>query len=76
MLNTLRLPSTSYVKLVVTIATAIFAILLFYDVKDSFQGVQNRNGALFFICMAISFNAIQNIILICKCRLRLNVYSP
>lgn len=28
------------------------------------QGVQNRNGALFFITMTVSFNSIQNIILI------------
>lgn len=31
-LNTLRLPQTSYVKLFVTVFTALFCIVLFYDV--------------------------------------------
>ena len=63
-LNTLRLPQTSYVKLIVTIITAAFTIILFQNINGTPQGVQNRNGALFFICMTIAFNAIQNIILI------------
>jgi ABC-type multidrug transport system permease subunit len=37
---------------------------LFYDVGEDFAGVQNRQGALFFITMSMSFNAIQNVILI------------
>lgn len=37
---------------------------LFYDVQGDIYGVQNRNGALFFITMTMSFNAIQNVILI------------
>ena len=63
-LNTARLPQTSYVKLIVTIITAVFAIILFQNCDGTVQGVQNRNGALFFICMTIAFNSIQNIILI------------
>lgn len=63
-LNIIRLPQTSYVKLIVTIITAIFTIILFQNVDETLQGVQNRNGALFFICMSVSFNSIQNIILI------------
>lgn len=57
-LNLMRLPSTSYVKLIVTIATALLCIILFYNVEDSQQGIQNRNGALFFISMSMAFNAI------------------
>lgn len=63
-LNTLRLPQTSYVKLIVTIITAIFTIILFQNCDGTIQGVQNRNGALFFMTMTIAFNSIQNIILI------------
>lgn len=63
-LNTIRLPQTSYVKLIVTVITAVFAIILFSNIDGTLQGVQNRNGALFFITMTIAFNAIQNTILI------------
>jgi ABC-type multidrug transport system permease subunit len=63
-LNLIRLPQTSYVKLIVTIVTACFTIILFSNIDETLQGVQNRNGALFFITMTISFNSIQNIILI------------
>lgn len=63
-LNLLRLPQTSYVKLLTTCMTAIFAVLLFYDSGFDEAGIQNKQGALFFITMNISFNAIQNIILI------------
>lgn len=47
-----------------TIVTAIFCIILFTNVDGTLAGVQSRNGALFFIILTISFNAIQNIILI------------
>lgn len=51
-------------KLFVTILTAVFAIILYWDVEDDAAGVMNRQGALFFICMNMAFNAIQNVILI------------
>lgn len=63
-LNITRLPQTSYVKLIVTCLTAVFCIILFFDVQGDVAGVQNRNGALFFVTMVMSFNAIQNVILI------------
>lgn len=63
-LNLLRLPQTSYVKVLTTCVTALFAILLFFDVGTDVPGIQNIQGSLFFICMNISFNAIQNVILI------------
>jgi hypothetical protein len=57
-MNTLRLPQTSYVKLIVTIVTALFTIVLFQNCDGTLQGVQNRNGALFFMTMTVAFNAI------------------
>lgn len=60
----LRLPQTSYVKLLTTCLTALFAILLFFNTQPNEAGVQNVQGSLFFITMNISFNAIQNVILI------------
>jgi ATP-binding cassette, subfamily G (WHITE), member 2 len=59
-----RLPQTSWVKLLVTVLTSLFCVVLFYNVQGDNAGVQNRNGALFFITMSMSFNAIQNVILI------------
>ena len=38
-LNTLRLPQTSYVKLIVTIITAVFTIILFQNCDGTIQGV-------------------------------------
>ena len=63
-LNLLRLPQTSYVKLLTTCITAVFAILLFFNTGTDSAGVQNVQGSLFFITMNIAFNAIQNVILI------------
>lgn len=63
-LNLLRLPQTSYVKLLTTCITAVFAILLFFNTGTDAPGVQNIQGSLFFITMNIAFNAIQNVILI------------
>ena len=63
-LNLLRLPQTSYVKLLTTCLTAVFAILLFFNTQPDKAGIQNIQGSLFFITMNISFNAIQNVILI------------
>lgn len=38
-LNTIRLPQTSYVKLAVVVVTALFTVILFYNVDDNLQGV-------------------------------------
>mmetsp|Transcript_108594 Transcript_108594/g.150156 ORF Transcript_108594/g.150156 Transcript_108594/m.150156 type:complete len:181 (+) Transcript_108594:956-1498(+) len=48
----------------VTVITALFALVLYWQVGDDVAGVQNRQGALFFITMNMSFNGIQNVILI------------
>jgi len=79
-LNLVRLPQTSYVKLITTAVTAIFAALLFWKSGAPVanannlspvqleivynQEFQNLQGSLFFMTMNISFNAIQNVILI------------
>ena len=71
-LNIVRLPQTSYVKFLTTCITALFAILLFYNAPDcdanglncTQAGIQNIQGSLFFTCMNVSFNAIQNVVLI------------
>jgi hypothetical protein len=62
--NIVRLPQTSYVKLLTTVLTASFASILFWNTAQTKYGVQNVQGALFFITMNVSFNAIQNVILI------------
>jgi len=62
--NVVRLPQTSYVKLLVTVVTAAFVMILYWDVDDDVSGVMNREGCLFFITMNIAFNAVQNVILI------------
>ena len=51
-------------KLLTTCVTAAFASILFWDTGPTKEGVQNVQGALFFMTMNISFNAIQNVILI------------
>jgi len=45
------------------LVTAAFTIILFQGVDDTLSGVQNRNGALFFITLTVALNSIQNIIL-------------
>lgn len=71
-LNLIRLPQTSYVKLITTCVTAGFAALLFWQVgalisgdssdpasRNTYnQAFQNLQGALFFMTMNVSFNAI------------------
>lgn len=74
-LNVVRLPQTSYVKLTTTCVTACFVAFFFWqagayvpdDGPDSTgyeQLFQNLQGALFFMTMNITMNAIQNVILI------------
>jgi ABC-type multidrug transport system permease subunit len=63
-LNLWRLPGDTVVKLFATVITGFFVDILFQEMKGTMEGVQNRNGCLFFICTAISFNAIQTIILL------------
>lgn len=60
----MRLPQASYAKLFVTILTALFVIVPFGQITPDANGIQNRNGALFFIMMSQTFSAIQNVILL------------
>jgi len=62
--NIVRLPQTSYVKFATTTITALFASFLFWNCPKTPEGIQNVQGALFFMTMNCSFNAIQNVILI------------
>ena len=64
LVNVARLPQASIVKLISTAVTGLFIDILFQEMKGTMEGVQNRNGCMFFICTAISFNAIQGIILL------------
>jgi len=71
-----RLPQTSYVKLTTTCVTACFVAFFFWQAgayvsndgtvtaTEYEQIFQNLQGALFFMTMNITMNAIQNVILI------------
>lgn len=75
-LNIVRLPQTSYVKLLTTCVTASFVAFFFWQAgayvglnsgttdTEYSQKFQNLQGALFFMTMNITMNAIQNVILI------------
>lgn len=75
-LNVVRLPQTSYVKLTTTCVTACFVAFFFWQAgayvpddntitaTEYEQIFQNLQGALFFMTMNITMNAIQNVILI------------
>lgn len=79
-LNVIRLPQTSYVKLLTTCVTATFVAFFFWQAgatinitesEGSFtskqtynEAFQNLQGGLFFMTMNITMNAIQNVILI------------
>lgn len=64
-LNTIRLPQTSYVKLITTVVTALLAILLFYLPDPQSDSItMNISGCLFFSVMNMTVNAIQNVVLI------------
>ena len=63
-INQARLPQAGYVKLIVTVFSALCCIVIFTNVGPDDVGVQQRNGALFLVTMIMSFNAIQSVILI------------
>merc|ERR1712127_365200 len=75
-LNVVRLPQTSYVKLLTTCVTATFVAFFFWQAgayvgyrsgttpTEYSQIFQNLQGGLFFMTMNITMNAIQNVILI------------
>ena len=63
--NIIRLPQTSYMKLLTTVCTGIFISILFWQSNlDTSAGWQNIKGSLFFMTMNTLFVAIQNVILI------------
>lgn len=62
--SNIRLPMTSYLKVSVTVTTALITMTLFYDLEDDLAGSINREGCLFWISMFIAFSAVKNVILI------------
>lgn len=63
--NIIRLPQTSYMKLLTTVCTGIFISVLFWKSGlETSAGWQNIKGSLFFMTMNTLFVAIQNVILI------------
>lgn len=64
LLRQVRLPQSSYIKLLTTIFISVVCILIYYDVQGDVKGVQNRRGALFFLCLNLGFSGINNVTLI------------
>lgn len=60
----MRLPDANIVKVAACAITAMFVNILFQEMTGTLEGVMNRNGCLYFVCLSISFNACQTIILI------------
>lgn len=59
--NQLRIPQVSYVRVFVTIFVSAICCLLYYGVGQDKAGVQDRNGALFFITLNAGFSALSNV---------------
>ena len=53
-----RIPATSWMKVLVAVGVAGLVAWMFKNVDGTFQGVRNRNGVLFFSCVAIGFMAV------------------
>ena len=63
-LNMMRLPESSQIKFVVMFMASAFCISLFARFGSDVTAISNRNGAMFFVIMVLSFLAIQSVILI------------
>lgn len=63
-LNTLRLPQTSYVKIAITIIMACIVCGSFHTIDGTANGTATRNGCLFFILIANAFFTVQSFILV------------
>ena len=65
MLNQLRLPSILFVRLFTMLVMGVICILIYGGgLDETRQGVQNRNGALFFLCVNTGMTALSNISLV------------
>jgi ATP-binding cassette, subfamily G (WHITE), eye pigment precursor transporter len=60
-LNQLRLPQITIVRLFVSVFIAVICIVIYSGLDGTKAGVQNRKGALFFVCINSGFSAVSNI---------------
>ena len=63
-LKQMRLPISSYVKVMTTLFVSFICVVIYHNVGGDIQGVQNREGALFFLTLNIGFNGLSNVELI------------
>lgn len=63
-LNQVRLPVLSVIRLFVTVFISLLSILIYHGLDGTKAGVQNRNGALFFVCISSGFSSMSNITLV------------
>ena len=63
-LNQIRLPQSSYIKLFGAIFISLICCLIYFDVPETKAGIQDRQGALFFTTLTMGFGAVQGVALI------------
>ena len=64
MLNTLRLPETSYVKLFITILNSCIICGSFHVIDGTANGTATRNGLIFYAIISNAFFLVQSFILV------------
>ena len=64
MRNIIRLPISSYVKIISTIVVALMTILVFRQLGHNERSIQNRNGVVFFVLINFVLNSVTNVTLI------------
>lgn len=62
--NLLRIPMTSYAKIISIFFTALLIILIYGQIGIDARSIQSRNGVLFFITIGAVMNQVQGVILI------------
>jgi ATP-binding cassette, subfamily G (WHITE), eye pigment precursor transporter len=62
--NILRLPLTSYFRIIAIIFIALLIVLVFGQLDTDAQSIQSRNGVLYFITISAVMNHVQGVILI------------
>jgi hypothetical protein len=63
-LNSIRLPHTSYIKVIVALLLALVSCGSFHPIDGSNLGVQTRNGLMFFTIISQAFFTVQTFILV------------
>jgi ABC-type multidrug transport system permease subunit len=64
LINIMRLPEVLILRFGGTVASALLVDIMYQQLKGNLQGVQDRNGCLFFVITCISFNSILATILL------------